>query len=45
VRPLEEVEKEYIIAALAQNGGNQTHTAEQLQIGRRRCTASSRATG
>jgi two-component system response regulator HydG len=33
VRPLEEVEKEYIIAALATNGGNQTRTAEQLQIG------------
>jgi two-component system response regulator HydG len=33
VRPLEEVEKEYILAALAANGGNQTHTAEQLRIG------------
>lgn len=33
VRPLEEVEKEYILAALALNGGNQTHTAEQLRIG------------
>jgi DNA-binding NtrC family response regulator len=33
VRPLEEIEKEYILAALQQNGGNQTHTAEQLQIG------------
>jgi DNA-binding NtrC family response regulator len=33
VRPLEEVEKEYIIAALELNGRNQTHTAEQLQIG------------
>jgi transcriptional regulator with PAS, ATPase and Fis domain len=33
VRPLEEVEKEYIVAALEQNGGNQTQTAEQLQIG------------
>ncbi len=33
VRPLEEVEKEYIIAALELNGGNQTHTADQLQIG------------
>jgi two-component system, NtrC family, response regulator HydG len=33
VRPLEEIEKEYILAALQQNGGNQTHTAEQLRIG------------
>ncbi|HTM46597.1 MAG TPA: sigma-54-dependent Fis family transcriptional regulator [Polyangiaceae bacterium] len=33
VRPLSEVEKDYIIAALALNGGNQTHTAEQLHIG------------
>jgi DNA-binding NtrC family response regulator len=33
VRPLEEVEKEYILAALEQNGGNQTHTARQLRIG------------
>lgn len=33
VRPLDEVEKEYILAALELNGGNQTRTAEQLQIG------------
>ena len=33
VRPLEEVEKEYILAALELNAGNQTHTAEQLHIG------------
>jgi two-component system, NtrC family, response regulator HydG len=33
VRPLDEIEKEYILAALALNGGNQTHTAEQLHIG------------
>jgi two-component system response regulator HydG len=33
VRPLEDVEKEYIIASLDLNGGNQTRTAEQLQIG------------
>ena len=33
VRPLDDVEKDYIIAALALNGGNQTHTAEQLKIG------------
>ena len=33
VRPLEEIEREYILAALAQNGGNQTRTAAQLQIG------------
>ena len=33
VRPLDEVEKEYILAALELNGGNQTHTAQQLHIG------------
>ncbi|MBK6846702.1 MAG: sigma-54-dependent Fis family transcriptional regulator [Proteobacteria bacterium] len=33
VRPLEEIEKEYILAALELNGGNQTRTAEQLRIG------------
>jgi len=33
VRPLEEVEKEYILASLRANGGNQTLTASQLQIG------------
>ena len=33
VRPLDQVEKEYILAALELNGGNQTHTAEQLRIG------------
>lgn len=33
VRPLDEVEKECILAALELNGGNQTHTAEQLRIG------------
>ena len=33
VRPLEDVEKEYILAALESNGGNQTHTARQLGIG------------
>jgi len=33
VRPLEQIEKEYILAALALNEGNQTHTAEQLNIG------------
>src|SRR5688500_1779097 len=33
VRPLDSVEKEYILAALDLNGGNQTRTAEQLQIG------------
>jgi DNA-binding NtrC family response regulator len=33
VQPLEMVEKEYILAALALNGGNQTRTAEQLKIG------------
>jgi hypothetical protein len=33
VRPLDEVEKDYILAALEVNGGNQTHTAAQLRIG------------
>jgi two-component system, NtrC family, response regulator HydG len=33
VRSLDNVEKEYILAALELNGGNQTLTAEQLQIG------------
>jgi two-component system, NtrC family, response regulator HydG len=33
VRPLDEVEKDYILAALELNGGNQTHTAAQLRIG------------
>ena len=33
VQPLSEVEKEYILAALQPNGGNQTRTAEQLRIG------------
>jgi transcriptional regulator with PAS, ATPase and Fis domain len=33
VRPLDEVEKAYILSVLELNGGNQTHTAEQLQIG------------
>jgi DNA-binding NtrC family response regulator len=32
-RPLEQIEKEYIIAALELNCGNQTRTAEQLRIG------------
>jgi DNA-binding NtrC family response regulator len=33
VRALEDVEREYIIAALELNDGNQTRTAEQLRIG------------
>ncbi|HRC55016.1 MAG TPA: sigma 54-interacting transcriptional regulator [Kofleriaceae bacterium] len=33
VRPLEDIEKDYILAALDLNGGNQTHTAKQLHIG------------
>lgn len=33
VRALHLIEKEYIISALQLNAGNQTHTAEQLQIG------------
>jgi transcriptional regulator with PAS, ATPase and Fis domain len=33
VRPLEEIEKDYILAALGLNQGNQTQTAGQLRIG------------
>jgi DNA-binding NtrC family response regulator len=33
VRPLDEIEKEYILAALELNQGNQTRTATQLRIG------------
>ena len=33
VQPLSQIEKEYIIAVLDLNGGNQTRTAEQLGIG------------
>jgi len=33
VQPLSEVEKDYILAVLELNGGNQTRTAEQLHIG------------
>jgi DNA-binding NtrC family response regulator len=33
VRPLDDIEKEYILASLALNEGNQTRTAEQLRIG------------
>ena len=33
VRPLDMVEQEYILAALAANDGNQTATAAQLEIG------------
>jgi transcriptional regulator with PAS, ATPase and Fis domain len=33
VQPLKEIEKEYIIAVLELNNGNQTRTAEQLGIG------------
>ena len=33
VRPLDEIQKEYILAALKLNDGNQTRTAEQLKIG------------
>jgi DNA-binding NtrC family response regulator len=33
VRPLEEIEKAYILSALALNGGHQANTAGQLQIG------------
>lgn len=33
VRPLDDIEKDYIMAALDLNGGNQTRTATQLGIG------------
>jgi DNA-binding NtrC family response regulator len=33
IRPLEEVERNYILAVLRANAGNKTRTAEQLQIG------------
>ena len=33
VQAFEDVEKEYILAVLELNGGNQTRTAEQLRIG------------
>jgi DNA-binding NtrC family response regulator len=33
VQSLSEVEREYILAVLELNGGNQTRTAEQLRIG------------
>ena len=33
VRPLDEIEREYILAALEHNAGNQTRTAAQLRIG------------
>lgn len=33
IRSLEEIEREYILVSLERNGGNQTHTAEQLRIG------------
>jgi len=33
VQPLREIEKEYILAVLERNGGNQTRAAEQLGIG------------
>ena len=33
VRRLDEIERDYILAALELNGGNQTHTAAQLHVG------------
>jgi len=33
VQPLDEVEKDYILAVLKINSGNQTQTAKQLGIG------------
>ena len=33
VKALAEIEKQYILAVLGRNGGNQTRTAEQLAIG------------
>ncbi|AKJ08495.1 Response regulator of zinc sigma-54-dependent two-component system [Archangium gephyra] len=44
VRPLETVEREYILAVLARNGGNRTRTAKELGIGATTLYASSRAT-
>jgi DNA-binding NtrC family response regulator len=32
IRPLRDVEREYILAALQHNGGNRRQTAEQLRI-------------
>jgi DNA-binding NtrC family response regulator len=32
-RSLDEIEREYILSSLERNGGNQTHTAQQLRIG------------
>ena len=34
VRPLEDIEKEYILAALKLNSGNQALTSQQLHIGK-----------
>ena len=33
MRRLDEIERDYILAALELNGGNQTHTAAQLHVG------------
>jgi transcriptional regulator with PAS, ATPase and Fis domain len=33
MRPLEEVERDYILAVLRANDGNKTRAAEQLKIG------------
>jgi DNA-binding NtrC family response regulator len=33
LKPLDEIEKDYILAVLEHNEGNQTRTAEQLGIG------------
>jgi hypothetical protein len=33
VRPLEEVERDYILAVIRANDGNRAHAAEQLKIG------------
>jgi transcriptional regulator of acetoin/glycerol metabolism len=33
IRPLEDIEREYILAVLEANQGNRTKTAEQLEIG------------
>ena len=32
IRPLREIERQYILAALQRNGGNRTRTAQQLRI-------------
>jgi len=44
VRPLAAVERDYILAVVAANGGNRVRTAERLEIGTARFAASSCST-